>query len=560
MPSRFSPAPCLPAIALATAGLLRSLAVALCVGGFSVLCLLGACSRRETIVQAGNRDQILHAGNGAEPESLDPHVLNAYTDQRLEAALFEGLCAIDETSSKPVPGAAERWDVSSDGLVWTFHLRANLRWSNGEPLTAGDFVQSWRRNLAPAFASAYAYLLFPVKNAEAFNSGKLTDPAALGFAAPDPRTVVISLERPTPYLPILTTATSWYPINPRVVAKYGSLTDRASAWTRPGNLVGNGPFVLKEWTPGSRIVVAKNPLYWDAASVRLNGIVFYPIENPDVEERNFRAGQLHLTGNLPLSKIPAYRTGSPDKLRNDLFVQTIFIRFNVTKPPFDNPKVRRALAIAIDRDSISRNLLHGAHLPAHHFVPPGLAGYDSRTQVPDDFAAARRLLAEAGFPGGQGFPPFEVQVRNDELQPKILEAVQAMWQRELGVRLNIALLEQKVAIQNQQALNYAVGVNAWVADFADPVTYLDLFITGGGNNWTGWGDPDYDRLIAEAARTLDAGKRYELFQQAEAILLEQAPIIPLVFGARNYLIDPSVKGWEPAPIGIYQYKKVYLSP
>ena len=520
---------------------------------------LSACSRRETPVESGLRTGTLHVGNGAEPESLDPHVLNAYTNQRLEAALFEGLCAIDEQTSSPAPGAAERWTSSADGLAWTFHLRAGLQWSNGEPLTADDFVQSWRRNLAPAFASAYAYLLFPIKNAEAYNSGKLTDSAALGLAAPDERTVVITLERPTPYLPILTATTPWYPVNPRVVTKFGPLTDRNSAWTRPGNLVGNGPFTLKEWTPGSRIVVDKNPRYWDAAAVRLNTIVFYPIENPDVEERNFRAGQLHLTNNLPLSKIPTYRSGNDAaRMRTDLFLQVLFIRFNVTKAPLDNLKLRRALALAIDRDSISRSLLHGSRAAAGHFVPPHTAGYDSRARVVAQFDEARRLLAEAGYPGGIGLPVFELQVRNDELQPRITEAVQAMWQRELGVRVSIALLEQKVTIANQQALDYTIGVNGWVADFADPVTFLDLFVGGGGNNWTGWGDPAYDRLITEAARTLDPAARYELFQKAEAILLEQAPIAPLVFGARNFLIHPSVKGWEPAPVGIYQYKKVYL--
>jgi len=536
------------------------------VSGFSfqvscllILCLLtAACSRRETIVQAGNREQILHVGNGAEPESVDPQVVVAYFDQRLEAALFEGLCACDEQSSTPVPGCAERWEMSPDGLTWTFHLRAGLKWSNGEALTADDFVQSWRRNLAPAFASGYAYLLFPIKNAEAYNSGKLADPAALGLAAPDALTVVIILERPTPYLPILTSTAPWYPVNPRVVAKYGALTDRANAWSRPGNLVGNGPFVLKEWTAGSRLTVTKNPLYWDAAAVRLNGIVFYPIENPDVEERAFRAGQLHLTNSLPLSKIPVYRQQNPAQLRSELLLQTYFLRFNVTKPPFDNPKLRRALSLAVDRESISRNLLHGSRAPADHFVPPQTAGYDSRTHVPTDFNEARRLLAEAGYPGGRGLPVIELQVRNDEFQPKVMEAIQAMWQRELGVRISIALLEGKVMIQNQQNLAFTLGANGWVADFADPVTFLDVFVTGGGNSWTGWSDARYDELIAEAARTLDPKRRYEVFQQAEAILLEQAPIVPLVFGARNYLIDPAVKGWEPAAVGLYQYKKVYL--
>ena len=548
MMRRFASVRCLPAIAWATAGLLSS-----------VLCFLTAtCARHETVVDSGTRAQILHFGNGAEPASLDPHLISEYTDMRVVAALFECLCALDEKSSQPVPAAAERWESSADGLTWTFHLRAGLQWSNGEPLTADDFVQSWRRNLAPAFASSYAYLLFPVKNAEAFNSGQLTDPTAVGFAAPDARTVVITLARPTPYLPALTTTLPWFPLNPRVVARYGSLTDRANAWTRPGNLVGNGPFVLREWQSNARIVVDKNPRYWDAAAVRLAGIVFYPIENPDVEERDFRAGQLHLTNNLPLSKIPSYQQTNAARLRTDPFLQTFFIRFNVTKPPFNNPQVRRALALAIDRDSISRHLLYGAHAPADHFVPPGTAGYESRTHVALNLTEARRLLAAAGFPGGAGLSVFEVQMRNDALLPRIVEAVQAMWLRELGVRTSIAQLEQKVASQNQQTLNFTIGVNGWIADFADPVTFLDLFVTGGGNSWTGWSDPAYDQLIVTAATTRDPRQRYELFQRAEAILLEQAPVIPLVFGARNYLIDPAVHGWEPAPIGIYQYKKIYL--
>ncbi|MBI2814868.1 MAG: peptide ABC transporter substrate-binding protein [Opitutae bacterium] len=526
----------------------------------SALCLLSSCSRRETLVEAGTRTGILHMGNGAEPATLDPHLVDAYTESRLVAALFEGLTVIDERTSTAAPAAAERWETSADGLTWTFRLRAGLRWSNGEPLTADDFVQSWRRCLSPELASPYAYFFYPVKNAEAFNTRQIADPAAVGFAAPDARTVTVTLAHPTPYLPLLVASSSWYPVNPRVLTRLGGLNRRETPWLTPKDFVGNGPFVLTEWTPNGRIVTAKNPQYWDAATVRLNGIVFYPIENPDVEERNFRAGQLHVIHNLPLSKIPAYRASAPHKLRIDPFAQTIFIRFNTTRPPFDNPRLRRALSLAIDRDSITRNLLHGSRAPARRLTPPGLAGYSSRTTLTDGFAAARQLLADAGYPGGRGLPPFEIQVRNDELQPKIVEAVQAMWERELGVHAAIALLEQKTSIQNQRVLDFTVGSNGWVADYPDPATFLELFVTGGTANWTGWGDAAYDRLIAQAAQTADPAARHECFQQAEAILLEQSPIIPLIFGARNYLIDPSVKGWEPALIGLYQYKKIHLSP
>ncbi|HVT73569.1 MAG TPA: peptide ABC transporter substrate-binding protein [Lacunisphaera sp.] len=523
-----------------------------------VLALPVACSRRETAVERGNREGILHVGNGAEPGTLDPHLADAYTDLRLIAALFEGLTAIDERTSQAVPAAAESWSSSPDGMVWTVHLRPGLRWSNGEPLTATDFIDSWRRALSPELASSYAYFLFPIKNAEAFNSGKLPPASALGLAAPDPRTLVITLERPTPYLPLLLANAAYYPVNPRVLARLGGLSNRDTPWLTPANFVGNGPFVLKEWVPNAHLTVARNPLYWDAAKVHLNGIVFHPIENPDVEEREFRAGQLHLTNNLPIAKIPAYRQSAPGQLRIDPFIQTLFIRFNTTRPPFDNPKLRRALALGIDRAAIAHNLLHDSNAPAFQLVPPGLGGYESSAHVTDDFAAARQLLAEAGFPGGKGLAPFELQVRNDELQPKIVEAVQAMWERELGVHATIAQLEQKTSIQNQRVLAYAVGANGWVADYPDPNAFLELFVRDGGSNWTGWGDPAYDLLIQRAGRTVDQRARFALLQQAEAILLEQAPVIPLVFGVRTYLIQPSVKGWEPSAIGIYQFKKVRL--
>ena len=304
-------------------------------------------------MQAGNRTGTLHIGNGAEPGTLDPHLVDAYTDMRVIVALLEGLCAIDEQTSQAMPAAAERWEATPDGLTWTFHLRAGLQWSNGDPLTADDFVQSWRRALSPQLASPYAYFLFPIKNGEAFNAGKVTDPAALGLAAPDARTLVITLERPTPYLPLLAANCAWYPVNPRVLERLGGLTNRSTPWLTPKNFVGNGPFLLQEWTPNARIVVEKNPRYWDAGTVRLNRIVFYPIDNPDVEERNFRAGQLHVTYAVPLSKIPTYREQSPARLRADPLLRTFFIRFNTTKPPFDNPKLRRALSLAIDRGSIS---------------------------------------------------------------------------------------------------------------------------------------------------------------------------------------------------------------
>lgn len=522
------------------------------------LAFLSACARHETLVEAGIRTQTLHLGNGAEPPTLDPHLGAAFTDQRIMIALFEGLCVLDERTSQPVPAAASSWDVSADGLVYTFHLRAGLKWSDGTPLTAGDFVFAWRRVLDPVFAAEYAYLLYPLKNAAAFNAGTLTDPAQLGVTAPDDHTLRLTLERPTPYLPALTANAVWFPVSARALAAHGAANDRTNPWARPGSLVGNGPFTLAEWVPNAHVKVTRNPHYWDAAAVRLAAIYFYPTDDTAAEERSFRAGQLHVTNSLPATKIPGYLAENPAILRIDPFLQTIFLRFNTTRPPFDSPTVRRAFALAIDRPGIAHSVLHNANAPAPHLTPPDCGGYTARASVPTDFATARTLLAQAGFPGGKGLPVIRLQVRNDAKQPGMAEVLQALWARELGVRLEITMLEQKTWFQNQQTLDYMVSGAGWIGDFADPVTFLDLFVSNGGNNWTGWSDAAYDQLIVRAAATADPAARLEIFQQAEARLLDQAPITPVFFGAANYLIHPSVHGWEPSLLGFHQYKKIFL--
>jgi oligopeptide transport system substrate-binding protein len=526
--------------------------------GAAALLAATGCARRETRAAAAVRAQTLLLGNGAEPADLDPQVVTIYTDQNILLALFEGLTAVDEKTSQAVPAAAKSWDVSADGLTWTFHLRDGLRWSNGELLVADDFVQSWQRMLSPALGAEYANLLYPIKNAEAFNQGSVADPGVLGLSAPDRNTVKVVLERPIPYFPVLVAQPPWFPVNPRVLEHFGATSRRGTLWTRPGNLVGNGPFTLEEWIPNARILVAKNPSYWNAETVTLRQIVFFPTENPETEERDFRAGQLHVTYSLPVSKMDTYRRDAPDRLRVDPFLQTFFLRFNVKRPPFDDPRVRRALSLAIDRDIIAKRVLSGAYPPAHSFTPPDCGGYTPKARVDLDAGRARSLLAEAGHAGGAGLPIFEVQVRNDGVQAPVMEAIQAMWAKELGVHVTLATLEQKTWIQNQQMLNYSVSTAGWAGDFLDPVTFLDLFVTDGGNNWTGWADGSYDRLIREAAGTTDPQERLEVFQKAEAYLLEKAPVAPLFFGAHSYLIDPAVKGWTAALLGYHRYALVRL--
>jgi oligopeptide transport system substrate-binding protein len=521
------------------------------------LVLLPGCGRAARPATAVDT---LVIGNGAEPLDLDPHIVTAYTDQNILLALYEGLTAIDEKTSQAIPAAAASWEQSPDGLSWTFHLRPGLAWSNGEPLVAADFAASWRRILNPDLGAENAYLLYAIRGAQDYNEGRSKDPSTVGIETPDERTLRILLGHPVPYLPVLAALPSWFPVNPRVVASFKGMTARGAAWTRPGNLVGNGPFVLEEWQPNARIVVARNPRYWDAGSVALRRLVFLPVENPGTEERQFRAGQLQVTYALPLPKIGEYREHEPSLLRVDPFLQTFFLRFNTTRKPLGDERVRAALSLAIDRATLSSRVLSGAYPAAFSFTPPDCGGYTARARVAFDPERARALLAQAGFPGGKGFPSLEVQVRNDEVQPRVLEALQEMWRRELGIQVTIATLEQKSWLENQRTLAYAISTSGWAGDFLDPVTFLDLFVGSGGNNWTGWSDPAYDALVRQASSTLDASARPGAFQPVEAYLLEHGPVAPLYYGAHAYLIRPEVHGWEPALLGYHRYARVRLGP
>jgi oligopeptide transport system substrate-binding protein len=520
--------------------------------------LLAGCARRETPVSHGLRHQILHIGNGNEPQDLDPHVVSGVPEHHLLTALLEGLSSPDPKDLRPEPGAAERWDISADGTVYTFHLRKNGRWSNGDPVTAHDFVRSYRRILTPTLASEYAYLLHVLKNAEAFNTGKVTNFAEVGVKALDDFTLEITLHAPTPYFLSLLHHYTWFPVHLPTVERHGKPYERGSRWTRPGRYVGNGPFVLKEWRVNHIIVVEKNTNYWDAARVRLRQIHFHPIESSDTDERAFRAGQLHKSYVVPESKIALYRQRQPEVLRVDPYLATYFYSVNVTRPPLNDTRVRRALALAIDREAIVTTITRGGQQPAYCFTPPNTAGYTCRTQLQPDVAAARRLLAEAGYPDGRGLPPIEILFNTLETHRTIAEAIQQMWKKNLNVDARLQNQEWKVFRASLNQKNYQVARDGWTGDYPDPNTFLETFLSGAGNNNTGWANAAYDRLVREAGRAGDPARRFELFQQAEAILLDEVPIIPLYFYTRPYLLHPAVRGWWPNLLDEHPYKYVWL--
>ena len=536
--------------------LLRFAAAAL---GLLVLVFAG-CRSRQTDADAARASQTLLLGNGAEPGDLDPHLATAYTEFNIILALGEGLTSIDEASGKPVPGTASSWDVSADGLRYTFHLRPEAKWSNGDPLVAADFLFSYERILRPALASEYAYMLYPVRGAEDFNTGKTNDFSEVGFSAPDPRTLVVELAAPTPYFLGLAAHQAWFPVHPPTILKFGKIDQRGTAWTRPENHVGNGAYRLASWVPNDRIEVVRNPHHWSDPKVGLQRVVFFPTDNLPADESAYRAGQRHATYDVLPERIATYRAQNPSPLRVDPLLETFYLRFNTTRKPLDDVRVRRALALAIDREAIAGTVLHGSRLPAYHYVPPGAAGYQSEARQPHDPAAARELLAQAGFPGGKGFPRLEVLMNSDVVNTRILEAVQSMWRTELGVDVALVSQDFRVYLDAMKGLRYDITRARWVGDYDDPNTYLDMYLTGGGNNQTGWSNATYDKLIAQAAAAPDPAARFAIFQQAEKLLLDEAPIAPVLFGARVQLVRPEVQNWHGNLLGVRRYQTLSLAP
>lgn len=523
---------------------------------------LVACNRRETAVAEGNRTQTLQLGNLSEPNDLDPAFLDSQQTFNIVMALMEGLCQYDPQSSLPVPAVAERWEVSADNLTWTFHLRANARWSNGDPVTAGDFVYAYRRCLSPALGAEYAAMLFALKNGEEYYQGKIRDFSQVGAVAVDARTLVLHLSHPVPYLPKLVCHSIWYPIHAATIEKFGRIDQRGSLWTRPGNYVGNGPFILSAWKPHQIIRVTRSPTYWNRDEVRLKGINFYPIESASTEEAMFRTGQLHVTSTIPIDKIAVYRHDLKLSafLRQPPILATYFFRFNVDKPPLNDVRVRRALSYVINRREMVERVTLGGQLPAGCFTPPDTAGFTATAAVPYDPVRARQFLAEAGYPGGKGFPQLEFLYNTSEGHRKIAEAIQQMWRRELGIEITLVNQEGKVWSDTMRQRNYQIARMAWIGDYVDPSTFLDIMTGNNGNNLTGWDSPEYDRLIAEAGQTADETKRYALYQRCEQILADECPIAPLYFYTRDNLRLPSVKGWYDNLVDLHPYTGVYIDP
>ncbi len=524
----------------------------------ALLCLLTACGPMENNVNTGTAKQILHLGNGGEPPSLDPHLSTAVNSGNIISALLEGLVTPDPVTLKPVPGVAASWDISDDLTTYTFHLNPAARWSNGDPVQASDFIYAWQRLLMPTLAAEYVYQLFVIENAEAFYKGEIDDFREVGVSAVDKFTLKVKLNAPTAYFLSLLSHPSTFPVHPETIQKHGDIDDPGNLWTRAGNYVGNGPFVLTEWALNRIVRVEKNPYYWDAKTVRLQEVRFYPIDNFVTEERMFRSNTLHLTAGVPEEKIAVYVRDNSGLINISPYLGTYFYRFNVNQPPFDDSRVRRALSMAINRQQIVSAVTKGGQIPAYNLTPANTLGYTPTAKIPFDIKAARRLMAESGYPQGKGFPKVELLYNTSEGHRKIAIAIQQMWKIALGIEIRLYNQDWKAFLETEKNGDFSIARGGWIGDYLDPNSFLDMFLTNSGNNRTGWSNQEYDQLIKQSGRIAEMDDRFELFQQAEKILVDESPIMPIYNYTAIYLKSPDVKGWYGNVLNKHPLKYVYL--
>ena len=485
---------------------------------------------------------------GPELATLDPAKMTALADGRVASALFEGLTVLDPRDLTPRPGVADRWDISADRRTYTFHLRPEARWSDGRGVTADDFAWSWRRVLDPKTTAEYAYMLYPIRGAKAYYEAAVKDPekadfSTVGVRVDGPHRLIVDLEQPTAYFLDLTAFSTCLPVRRDVVERHGK------RWTFASNIVSNGPYRLAEWQFRSRMRWQKNPHYWNAASVALERIEVRVFEDMNTALLAYETGAVDMTTVVPALAIEplleARRAGRRSDVLYATNLGTYFYRFNCTVKPLDDVRVRRALALAIDRRAIIERAARGGQQPATVLVPPGMPGYPRVEGLTEDVDEARRLLAEAGYPGGRGVAELAILVNKGSGHVPVAEMIQQQWRDRLGLGVRIEQVEWKVFLDTVHRLKYQIARAGWYGDYVDPNTFLDMFVTGGGNNETGWSSAVYDGLIERAAREADPEVRLEVLARAERLLLHEVPIVPIYVYTTTLLVRPGIEGVEP---------------
>ncbi|CAN7490466.1 peptide ABC transporter substrate-binding protein [Phenylobacterium sp. LjRoot164] len=482
----------------------------------------------------------IQAGNVSEPVTLDPHKSTGTWEDRIISNLLIGLTDSDE-KGEAVPGMAERWETSPDGLVWTFYLR-DANWSDGVPVTADDFVYSLRRILLPETASEYASVLYLIKNAQAVNEGKAPK-EALGVRAISPKVLEITLNHPAPYLPELAKHHTMSPLPKHLLDKVGE------KWVQPGTYLSNGPYIVTDWKLGDYVRLVKNPRFYEADKVCVDQIYLYPTPDAAMAERRVARGELDMNADIQSNRIAFLRETMPGYVRTHTFLGVTYLAFNSNVPAFKDKRVRQALNMSIDRDFITQKLLRGGQTAAYTFVPPGVANY--KPAQPPAWAAwplekrqaeARRLLAEAGY-GPNNPLRFEIKHRNTPDPMLFMPAIQADW-KEIGVDARLVQNEAQIAYAAFRSRDFDVADAAWIADYNDAMSFLYLQQSATGpQNYGDYRNPAYDALLAKADAEVDAQVRAGYLAQAEALMLDDAPVAPIYFYVNKNLVSPKVTGF-----------------
>lgn len=487
---------------------------------------------------------------GTEPKTLDPQLSMAAPEAMMEMSMFEGLTRLDK-DNVPQQAVAEKWESNADGTVWTFHLR-DAKWTNGDPVTAEDFKFAWTRALDPATGSRYADQFFYIKGGEAFNnkSAKAED---VGIKVIDPKTLEVTLEAPTPYFLSLTAFPSYYPVNKGIVSANKD-------WAlKPESFVVNGPFKLKDWKHSDELVVEKNDSYWDAKSVKLSQLTFKLLKDSKAAVIAFDAGQLDGMDNVPTEDVERYKGAG--KLKISPKLGNYYYDINLKKQPFDNPKVRKALSMSIDRKKIVENITKCGEQPAYALVPPGIiaTGKDFRTEggqlFIEDIDQAKKLLAEAGYPEGKGFPKFKILFNSEKTMHKLIaENVQDSWKKNLGLEVELEAQDLKTALQSRFDSKYDVARAGWNGDYFDAMTFLDMWMTDNPLNSSGYSNKVFDKLLAEAKKSGNQKVRLENMHQAEKIFIDDMGAIPVYFELNTLVQQPYVKNISKSMLGYIDFK------
>lgn len=525
----------------------------------SMMAVLAAgCGGKDTVQQGAPEEKILRHNHGEEPDTFDPAKNTSVDGGTVAVALFEGLTTLNE-NHQPVPGVAESWDISEDKTKYTFHLRKDAKWCDGEPVTAKDFAYAWKRALDPNTEAEYCYQLFYIKNAEQINASE-AQPEELGVKVLDTHTLEVQLNAPTNYFLSITAYPTLFPVRQDIIKEYGNKWALA-----PETFIGNGPFKMVEWVKNDHMKFVKNEHYWDKDRVKLDGVIKTFMAEESTMLSAYEAGELDVIDRLPYGEVDNLKKSKPNEFTPVSQLGTYYYCFNVTKPPFDDVRVRKAFALAIDSEDIV-NKVRKSGVPATGFVPPGVpdtySGKDFREVGGDFFSTkaqpeeARRLLAEAGYPNGKGLPDIILIYNTEEGHQLIAEAVLEMWKNNLGIA-NVTVQNQEwgVFLNNRQYGDFQIARHGWLGDYVDPMTFIDLFTTGNGNNDAQWSNLEFDALVKQARLTADEKERMEILHNAEKLFMEDVIMKPIFQYVEPTMIKPYVKGLVQSMLGFTYYDR-----